>query len=244
MVVIHKKKAETDEEKALRLAQEDSQAQGLQDEYQAKGFELVSWVQHHKAMVSLLILAIFLGGGSFSAYLYYQQRSSESASTAYLAALKPIDSTDKDSPENKEKLATAQKELASIAETHANTQVAALANLYAGHLALENSDDGALGFYQRAVPKISKSDNLYPLVMIGLGYAQDRQGKTAEALASFDSVVALKSAAGKDLALWEAARLSKQLNNSEKASSLIARLLQEFPASIYEKNAKRLKESL
>ena len=62
MVVIHKKHKETPEEKETREKIAAAQKMGIQDEYQAKGFELVSWVQDHKNMVMGLIIAVFVFG--------------------------------------------------------------------------------------------------------------------------------------------------------------------------------------
>src|SRR5580658_4132457 len=95
MVIIHKKQKETVEEKEARLKNEQEQARGIQDQYQARGFELVSWVQDHKGLVSSLILILFLTGGLFSAYLYYQTRKSESASALFLEGMKILETDSK-----------------------------------------------------------------------------------------------------------------------------------------------------
>ncbi len=245
MVVIHKKKIETAEEKEARLHQEKERAMGLQDEYQAKGFELVSWVQDHKGLVSSLIVLLFVAGGAYSAYLYYQQRSAEQASSAYLTALKTIEGLPKTGDENIAKWKTAQQQLADIAKAHSGSGVGSLADLYAAHLAMENNEGAvAVGLYQDALKNIKKNNDLYPLALIGLAFAQERNGQLEEALASFNTLVEDKTAFGGDLALWNAARLAKLVNKNDKASAYVGKLLEEFPASIYESNAKRLKESL
>jgi predicted negative regulator of RcsB-dependent stress response len=246
MVVIHKKKIETAEEKEARLHQEKERAMGLQDEYQAKGFELVTWVQDHKGLVSALIVLLFVAGGAVSAFLYYQQRSAEQASSAYLTALKAVEGVPKTGPENIAKWKAAQEQLATIAKENAGTGVGNLAALYAAHLALENNEGAAsVEFYQNALKKMKKNNDLYPLALIGLGYAQDRNGQPEDALASFNTLIEEKSSFGRDLALWEAARLAVKIpDKKEKAAAYVNQLLEEYPASSYENNAKRLKESL
>lgn len=245
MVVIHKKKIETAEEKEARQRHEQERAMGLQDEYQAKGFELVSWVQEHKGLVSGLIVALFLAGGVFSAYLYYQQRSREQASSAYLTALKTIEGIPKTGPENSAKWQEAQKQLMDIAKAHSGNGVGILASLYAAHLAMENNESTAsVDLYQDAVKNLKNDNDLYPLALLGLAYAQEKNGQIKEALVSFNTLIEKKTAFGRDVALWEAARLAQLNQENDKAKAYAAQLLEEFPGSLYESNAKRLKESL
>lgn len=245
MVIIRKKHKETAEEKEARLQKEREKAMGLQDEYQARGFELVSWVQDHKVLVSILIVVLVLGGAAFSAYLYYQQRAAEVASGAYLEAVRAIEGVPKTGEENIAKWQKAQTSLAELARSHKNSGVAVLANVYAGHVALENNDaKGAIEFYQTALKEIKKTDTLHPLVLIGLGYAQEKSGDTKSAIASFETVIESKNTTGRDLALWEAARLSKDAKDLEKAKTYVAKLLEEYPTSVYEKDAKRLSEAI
>ncbi len=242
MVIIHKKKIESNEEKEARLQQEKDRAMGLQDEYQAKGFELVTWVQHNKGLVSGLIILLFLAGGGASAFLYYQQRQAEQASSAYFSALKSIEGLTK-TPENAAKFEAAEKQLAEIATTHSKG-VGTLADLYAAHLALENGQAAiARERYQNALKSLNKDNELYPLTLIGLGYAFEREGNKDESLKQFASLIEKKNVPGRDLALWEAARLSQE-KNPEQAKAYLSQLLEEYPASLYENNAKRLKESL
>lgn len=242
MVVIHKKHQESEQEKSARLQKEQEQAMGLQDHYQARGFELVSWVQDHKIIVSLMIAALFLAGALFSGYVYYQKRNAEMASAAYLSALKEVSEHDPSKEEDKAKLVEAQKRLAEVAGSYGRSGVSVLANLYGAHLALLNNDiQGSVAMYQGALAKLNTADAVYPLAQIGLGYAQEKSGDSVAALASFERVLDSKSGLGNDVALWEAARLAKNTKDLDKAKKYIARLLEEYPASVYEKNAKRLK---
>lgn len=91
MVLIHKKKTLTPEEQAAEKLKKEGEALGIQDDYQVRGFELVSWVQEHRALVSGLIALVFVGGLGFCAYTYYQQRANEAASSAYIEALEPVE---------------------------------------------------------------------------------------------------------------------------------------------------------
>lgn len=244
MVIIHKKHKETKEEKEERLKKEQEQAMGVQDEYQARGFELVSWVQDHKGLVCSIIVLLLLAGGLFSAYLFYQDRRSEAASSLYMQAMKTLEGGAAEGEDAVEKKKKAQAELEEVAKKYPKSKVATLAKLYAAHLALDNKEpENSVKLYQEVLQSINKSDVLYSAAMIGLGYAQEINGDKTGALTSFESLIASKDAVGKDLALYEAARLIKD-ESKEKAREYIANLLEQFPQSIYDKNAAKLKESL
>jgi predicted negative regulator of RcsB-dependent stress response len=246
MVVIHKKKIETPEEKEARKLQEQERSMGIQDEYQAKGFEFMSWVQHNKSVVLGLVALIIAVGVGFGAYSFYQRRLSEQASSAYIEIVRKFESPTEDKTQIAEKYKDGQKELAELISKFKNTKVATLAKLWAGHLALQANDAPAsVAFYQQALKSIASKDELYPLVLIGLGYAEESNGQKAEALSRFSTVADLKNnSAGKELALLEAGRLAKDINEPEKAKTFATRLIEEFPGSMYEKNAKRLRDSL
>lgn len=245
MVIIRKKHKETAQEKEIRQQKQREQAMGIQDQYQARGFELVTFVQENKILVSCIIVALVLGGALFSAYLYYQELSLEKASSEFLETLKKVEEMGTGGEENVAKRQEVQAGLIQLADTHKRTGVATLANLYAAHFALENNDaKKSIELYENALLKIKTSDSLYPLARIGLAYAQERAGDNKNALGIFESVIEIKDGLGKDLALWEAARLSRDLNDKEKSKQYLARLLEEYPASVYEKNARRLREEV
>lgn len=240
MVIIRKKHVETAEEKELRLKKESDAAVGIQDEYQARGFELVSWVQDHKVLVSSLIALLLVGGMLYSGFVYYQQRSNEAATSQFLAAIKDIDAP-KEGEDNVAKMQKAATDLKDLAAKFPRSKVALLAHLYAGHLGLETNDaQSALASYKGALDEIKKSDPLYPLALIGYGYAQERNDDAKGALASFETVIELKDGMGKDLALFEASRLAFEVKENDKAKEYRERLIKEFPNSVYEKTLMRL----
>lgn len=243
MVIIRKKHKETAEEKEARLQREQEQASGIQDQYQARGFELVSFVQANKVFVGVLIAFLVACGAFYSAYLYYQSRSAEIASAAYIEAAKPLEELSGVEKEDREKFKEAQALFQDVVKNHKGSSVAVLANLQAAHLALENDDaKTAETMYKSALDGLKNTDPLYPMAMIGLGYAEEKLGNTKSALDRFEAVVALKGKVAKDLALYEAARVATELKETDRAQKNIDRLKEEFPASVYEKNALRLKE--
>jgi predicted negative regulator of RcsB-dependent stress response len=241
MVIIHKKHKETAQEKEARQQKEHEQSLGIQDQYQARGFELVSFIQSHRVLVGALIAIVVIFGALLSGYLYYQQRKSENASSAYLAAVKEVLTVEGFTKEDQAKREAAQTALIDVTNSYKGSDVAVLAMLYEAHLALTSNDSAkSVVFYKNALAQLQKSDPLFSVGTIGLGYAQEQSQDVKGALQTFESAFEIKNGLGKDLALYEAARLAKENQEPEKVKKYVARLLEEYPASVYEKNARKL----
>jgi tetratricopeptide (TPR) repeat protein len=193
--------------------------------------------------VSGIIAVIFVGGIAFCGVKYYQQRANEAASSAYIEALQPVE--EERGVEDKAKWTEAQKKLIAAAQKYSSSGVAPMADIFAGHVGLELKDPKqAIELYSQAVKKLGDKDDLYPLALIGLGYSYEANAQPAEALKQFAAVTELKQAPSKDLALWESARLAHEIKDDEKAKTFVTRLLEEFPASTFERSARQLKDSL
>lgn len=245
MVVINKKHKETAQEKEARQRKEQEQALGIQDEYQAKGFELVSWVQNQKTMVSILIIALIGVGAAFSGYLYFKGRRSEMASEQFIKAMRPIEDVGQDGEGAKDKFKNAKAELSGLASTYSNTGVAVLADIYSGHLALKLDDaDKSIERYQDALTKLAPDDPFYGLVLSGLGDAQSMKGDYDSAEKNYLKLLDLPPDVMKDSALYRLAQLSKAANKNDMALKYVERLLKEFPGSAFEREAKSLKDRL
>lgn len=229
MVLIRKKVKESHEEKEARRQQEEAQRAGIQDEYQAKGFELVSFVQANKGAVSLAIAGMVVAGALYSGFLYFKARKADKASLLVMTALASLE--ENQTKETKEK---ALKELTDIAATHKNSGVSALANLRAGELALSlNQAEEALQRYEAVLSEISTKDTFYPLAVIGKGYALEANNKGSESLKEFETIINANASLGRELSLYEAQRIATSLNDNEKGEKYRAMLNEEFPKSPY-----------
>lgn len=242
MVLIHKKDTESQKEEKKKLAEQAKQ--GIQDEFQAKGFELISFVQGHKGLITSLILAFFLIGGLVSAYFYMQQRKEEEASSAFFEAVTFMDTALAKADDNEEKAdyAEAIEKLKNVTRDFPKTKIATLAYLYLGKLFLDDKKSSdAVDAYQKAVEKLDTKNKLYIVGVIGLAYALESNDQPEIALTNLEQLINSDKKMITDLALWEAARMAKKTNNLEKAKELADRLLDEFPFSIYKTNAEMIK---
>ena len=218
----------------------------IEDQYQVQGNILFSWIEKHKALSSMMLLSILIVGAAIVSWCYYTRLNNEKASAIYFLAIKDINELDHNKKEDEAKLVEAKAKLLTLFDKYPNTKVSILAKLSLANEALSaNNIEESIGYYQGAYQQLSPDNHLYTIALIGLGYAQEKNNDKVSALSSFEQVInnnLLES--GLELALWEASRLAKDNNDHEKAKKYIMRLLDEYPSTIYEKNAKKLKAGL
>lgn len=216
-------------------AQRELQKNGIQDEFQLKGFELVSWATHHKKTISMAIAVIFLGAASWSGYLILQQRRNEQASLMFQDALHLLVSDKKDDEKNK----AAAQAFHKLSADFSSSKVAGLAQLYTGYLSLElNSIPEAVNAYQGFLS--GKTGELKPLALIGLAYANKRSNKKEEALANFEELLKSEWGTANESMLWESAHLAFELKQQDLAKKRAEELMIKFPDSPWAARAQQI----
>ena len=80
---IKTKKVLTEEEIAAQEREKQMEAAGIQDEFQAKGFEMVDWMQEHSKLVMMSIGAVVVAGMIVAGVSYAGSKSDLDASVAY-----------------------------------------------------------------------------------------------------------------------------------------------------------------
>ncbi|HEY1100145.1 MAG TPA: tetratricopeptide repeat protein, partial [Myxococcota bacterium] len=140
-----------EEEAAAQLA--------AQDEFQAKGFELVEWVQDNRGIVLGFLGAVVVAGLGFGIYSVANRGNNTEASADWAKALQIYDAPVGEDPNpaddiaayatEDEKTKAARAAFEGVVSNHKGTGGAALASLYVGHTALKQKDyDGAIAAYQ------------------------------------------------------------------------------------------------
>lgn len=246
MVLIKRKKEKTKEELEAEQLVEQQQKAGIQDEFQAKGFELVSWVQTHRSKVLIGISALVLLGVVVSFVSVRGSSENGQASALYEEAQAVLDDTQQDPMKQQEKkdpkvLQDALGKYLKVIEQYPSTKVANLARLHVGALAVELGDaKTALTHYSDYVNKSSSKDPLYQVGMTGLAYANEETGDKKAALANYERLLALKNVVGKETVLFQSMRLASDVGEAEKAKGYAETLLKDFPNSAYQADARML----
>ncbi len=242
MVLIKKKKEQSKEE-----LEQDEQAQalkkaGLQDQFQAKGFEVIAFLQKHRTSALAFMGVLACASLSYLGWTLLVDTSNEKASAQYEAALHLLENRSiKDDLKKK----AVQDALLKIVQEHKRSDVAKLANLHAAHLSFElNDPQNAIRIYRSFLQETRQKDALRPLALTGLGYAYEANHDIDMALKTFEEMITLQVNINTDNALWEIARLAKEKGLNDKARENAEILLKRYPDSILVSSAQMLLSSL
>lgn len=237
----------TPEEKLAQEADEAKEAEqiaaGIQDEFQARGFELVEWVHKNEWAVLGMIAAVVLGGLGYGIWTVVDKSRNTDASVAYSAALQIWEAPlvdDADGADDKKKAykdaaernTAAREAFQNVVQKHAGTGGGTFASLYAGHAALRLNDaDGAIASYRSFLDAVATDDPLRFAGYSGLAAAYDLKGDKKAAIGALEQQIALASIVDKDGALLTLARLYRDSGEEQKAKDALDRLVREFPDS-------------
>lgn len=228
MVKIKKKTSLTAEDREQKMHEADMKKAGLQDEFQAKGFEIAAWAQQHKERVTAVLGGLVVLGALYSVYLFWDNSQSVQASEAYVQALDEVNS----GGESSQKAALEKMKL--VAEEFRGTYVSGLATLYAAHLAAEENDAaGAIDLYQQFDSRARANNPLKALGAMGLAGAYVKAGQKDKALSLYKSLQARELGAFEDTILWEISRLAFDLKQMDVARARALELKENFPTSPY-----------
>lgn len=243
----------TPEEKAAEEQKKTEEAAkaaaGIQDEFQAKGFELVEWVHERQSLVLALIGLIIAGGLAFGIYTVVDKSRNTNASAALSAALDVVNADLSDTPATddkpsfktaEERAKAAKEKLQAVRTEHSGTGAASIAELYLGHVALSQGDHaGAAQAYQAFLQETPSGDPLRFAGLAGLATALDAKGDRKGAIARLDELVNLPEKIDEDAALLELGRLHEAEGNVTAARAALERIGKDFPESSLKSRAEQ-----
>ena len=249
----------TAEEKAAEEQKKTEEAAkaaaGIQDEFQAKGFELVEWVHERQSLVLALIGLIIAGGLAFGVYTVVQKSRNTNASVALAEALEVVNAEITDTPPKDgdeptfksadDRAKAAKAKLAAVKSEHSGTGAAAIAQLYLGHVALSQGDHAAAAeAYQGFLNETDASDPMRFAGLAGLAMALDAKGDRKGAIARLDELVNLPEKIDEDAALLELGRLYELEGNVTAARAALDRISKDFPESSLKRRAEQRRAAL
>ena len=223
-------------------------AAGIQDEFQAKGFELVEWVQEREGLVLGLIGAVIVGGLAFGVSRTYStsqdQEASRALEQAFVILEAPVGEKAADAAEAKtnpsekrykdeaERLAAAKAAFQSAADAHKGRGAALIASLYQGHMALKAQDyDAAAAAYAAFLDAADKEDPLRFAGLSGWAAALEAKGDRKGAIAKWEELVNLPERLEEDAALFSLGRLYEEEGDHSRARASYERIKNDFSES-------------
>lgn len=216
MVLIRKKKVKTAEEVEQERQEKEFKKAGIQDEFQAKGFELVSWVQHHKTRISVILVVFALGLAVWGGVTIFRSGSSADAAKAYDAAINLVHDADAAKDDKAKKQAEAMKALDDVIQNQSGG-FKKLAQLYKAKLA---SDMGnaklAASTFEEFEGATSAKDPFRTVSLLGLASSYDSEADMNKALVTYETILSGDVKINEPMVLWQAARFAKALGDNEK----------------------------
>lgn len=241
MVLIKRKKHLSPSEREAQKKEKELRKAGIEDGFQAKGFEIADWFQHHQRTI-VMGLAGFVGLGLVWAGInHWSGKKDQAAAEAYGNAAALYEKKDATVKDVKAALAA----FLALEKEYPSSGVAELARLNAGHLALGTGDVAqAVKSYQAFLAGTSASDPMWSAGQMGLAFAYELSGAPEKALTAFEEISNSKWAIDEGLLLWEMARLAAQVGQKDKAIQLATQLTERYPDAPDAANANRLLASL
>ncbi|MFZ9886454.1 MAG: tetratricopeptide repeat protein [Myxococcota bacterium] len=242
----HTPKSQEELEAEKKAAEEEAAREqaGIQDEFQAKGFELVEWAQEHRNLILAGIGAVVLTGAGIGVTRLVQGNADAAASSAYSMALETWQGEvgpdlpglgDASKPRfdtAKAKAEAARGKFLEVVSQHGDTGAGALAHLYAGHASMDLGEwEAAATHYADFLEKSDTDDGLRFAALSGRAVALESKGDVEGAIADHQRVLELSGAAAKDASLLGLARLFLAKGDTAKARTYVEQLEKQFPES-------------
>ena len=250
------KAAEEKEAETKKAAEAEAMAAAVQDEFQARGFELMEWVHHNPSVVVGVIAIVLLGGLGLGVWTVVDRGNNTKASADYAKAQKlweaPIGEDSRVDPSGAsddvptykdvaERSKAARTAFTGVTTKHKGTGAATLAHLAVGHASLKLGElDAAITAYNAFLAGTKPKDELRFAGYAGLAAALDGKGDTKGAIKALEDLVALADKTDEDGALLNLGRLYLQDGDKDKARAKIEKLLEDHPESPLKSRADEL----
>lgn len=252
-----KSREEREAEKQAAAEQREREQAGIQDEFQAKGFELVEWVQNNRGIILGAIGVVVVVGLALGIATLVRSSQDEAASALYAEAMQTWQGevgpelpglSDPSKPRfetAKEKAEKARELFLKVTTEHAGTGAAAIATIYAGHASMDLGDfDAAIRHYSAYIDAHAKKDPLLFAALAGRAAAYESKGETDKAIADQKALLELPVSPAKDSALLALARLTLEKGDKAQAKEYLDQLEQRYPESAVLPNVEPLRARL
>lgn len=239
MVLIRKKKKKSPEELEAERQEAELRKSGIQDEFQAKGFELAQWAQDHKIRISIGLSVLAIGLTLWVGFSYFSDGEISKANADYAAALSMLPDAQTAQNDKEKKELEARAALERVAEQYKGSKIAKLANLHVGKLALAQGDSKlAVVAFEKAVANSSTDDPMRVVGRLGLAGALEASSEKKKAFEIYESLLAETVNIDEPMLLWQAQRLAKETGDEAKSVAFAAKLAERYPSSSYASQAR------
>jgi tetratricopeptide (TPR) repeat protein len=251
-----KSKEQKQAEKEAKELERQREADGIQDEFQAKGKEVAMQVTENRPLVLGVIGAVIAVGAVLGVMSMMSSQKNTDASVLYDDAIEaytaPVgealpgqDDTGPRYADEKERNEKARDLFQRVVDKQAGTGASSLAQLYVGHTSMALGEhDKALAAYDAFLAAANQTDPLYYAGLDGKASVLEAKGDVAGASTTLEKRVSTGSPVAADAALLTLARLYKEQGNAPRARELLERFGTDHAESPLKTDADELLASL
>jgi tetratricopeptide (TPR) repeat protein len=244
-IKVRKSREQKEEERRLAAEERERDESGIQDEFQAKGFELVEWMQDNSQIVLGLIAAVIVSGALYAGVSLVGSGEDLAASEAYVKALRVYEGNDgaSDAPadapaDEKSRSEEARKLFETVVKDHSGSDVATYAQLYVAKTSMKLGDfDRAAEAYRTYLDALSKNDEMRFAGLDGMAAALEAKGEGDKAASALEEWLTLRDPVAVDVALFRLAQIYAAQGNADKAKANLERLSTDYPKSALKSDA-------
>ena len=178
------------------------------------------------AVCAVVILALVISGT-----IYFNNRTEDKAAAMLGKAITAYTALGKDAPAAG--LDEAKKNFKNIKDKYGSTGAGKAALIYYADVCFKTKTfDEAIDAYTRALDAFD-DPGFKNLILNGLAYSYEGKGDYEKSASHFEMIVSDKSAAMIDQALFNLGRIYEKMGQAKQAKETYARLVKEFPDSMY-----------
>ena len=178
------------------------------------------------AVCGIVALALVITGT-----IYFNNRTEDKAAVLFGKAITAYTALGKDAPAAG--LEESKKSFKTIVDKYGSTGAGKAALIYYADVCYTTKNfDEAIDAYTKALGAFDGS-GFKNLILNGLAYSYEGKGDYEKAASHFEMIVSDKSAAMVDQALFNLGRIYEKMGKAKQAKETFARLVKEFPDSMY-----------
>ncbi|RJP96099.1 MAG: hypothetical protein C4518_00555 [Desulfobacteraceae bacterium] len=178
------------------------------------------------AVCGVIALALVITG-----VVYFNKKTEDRAAIMLGKALAAYAAIEKDAPPAA--LEESKKNFKDIMDKYGSTGAGKAALIYYADTCYSTKNfDEAINAYTKALDAFD-DPGLDNLILNGLAYSYEEKGDYEKAASYFEMIISDKNAAMVDQALFNLGRMDEKMGKPDQAKEAFARLVKEFPDSMY-----------
>ncbi len=208
------------------------------DEFITLSGKLIQWLTTYKQQATLAAGVVFVVLAVTAGYQTYIHHAENKAATLLTESLDQYQAAMKGNDPVKAYQAV-EKSFTRILDDYSARHMGKIAGIEFANICFRAGEfDKAISLYKTALDGFSNDPFYRNLILSSIGYAFEGKKDYESAARYFEMLTASAESSLKDLSLYNLASVYEKMGNKEKSKAMFARIIAEFPNSMYVEIAK------